>query len=189
MNQRTDKNRQLATDNRQLPSRSDGSRRRAIYPGSFDPVTNGHLDLIERALSIFDEVIVAVATNRAKQPFFSTQERLQLLRDILGDRPGLFIESLDGLLVECAAQREAFVVIRGLRAVSDFEGEFQMALTNRRLEPRIETIFLAPREDCIFLSSRIVKEVASLGGNVEAFVPRPVVEALRRKYSTNNSQG
>lgn len=157
--------------------------RRAIYPGSFDPVTNGHLDLIERALGIFDEVIVAVATNREKTPLFSTEERLDLLRSVLGIRPGLFIESLEGLLVESAAKREAFVVIRGLRAVSDFEGEFQMALTNRRLEPRIETIFLAPREDCIFLSSRIVKEVALLGGDISDFVPKPVVEELKKKYA------
>jgi pantetheine-phosphate adenylyltransferase len=156
--------------------------RRAIYPGSFDPVTNGHLDLIERALGIFDEVIVAVASNREKTALFSTLERLELLHSVLGERPGLYIESLDGLLVECAARREAFVVIRGLRAVSDFEGEFQMALTNRRLEPRIETIFLPPREDCIFLSSRVVKEVALLGGNVSQFVPKAVASALQKKY-------
>jgi len=169
-----------ATHQRQSPLQ--GARRRAIYPGSFDPVTNGHLDLIERSLGIFDEVIVAVATNREKSPLFSTEERLDLLRKALGKRPGLFIESLEGLLVESAAKREAFVVIRGLRAVSDFEGEFQMALTNRRLEPRIETIFLAPREDCIFLSSRIVKEVAMLGGDVSDFVPKPVVEELKKKF-------
>lgn len=165
----------------ELPKKSRGYYR-AIYPGSFDPVTNGHLDLIERALGIFRELIVAVATNREKSPLFSTHERLQLLQSSLGNRPGLYIESLDGLLVECAAKREAFVVIRGLRAVSDFEGEFQMALTNRRLEPRIETIFLPPREDCIFLSSRIVKEVALLGGNVSDFVPEVVAEALKKKY-------
>ncbi len=160
--------------------------RRAIYPGSFDPLTNGHLDLIERALNIFDEVIVAVATNSSKQPLFSTQERLALLHGVLGERPGLLIESLDGLLVDAAARRKAFVVIRGLRAISDFEGEFQMALTNRRLEPRIETMFLAPREDCIFLNSRLVKEVASLGGNITPFVPKLVVEALEKKFLTNN---
>ncbi len=163
-------------------SSHDRGIRRAIYPGSFDPLTNGHLDLIERALGIFDEVIVAVATNREKTPLFSTLERLELLHSVLGERPGLYIESLDGLLVECAARREAFVVIRGLRAVSDFEGEFQMALTNRRLEPRIETIFLPPREDCIFLSSRVVKEVALLGGNISQFVPKAVASALQKKY-------
>lgn len=155
--------------------------KRAIYPGSFDPVTNGHLDLIHRALGIFDEVIVAVAKNDAKKPRFSTQERMELLRKSIGNHSGLSVESLDGLLVNFAKKREAFVLIRGLRAVSDFEFEFQMALTNRRLEPKIETIFLAPREDCIFLSSRIVKEVASLGGDVTAFVPQVVAEALQKK--------
>jgi pantetheine-phosphate adenylyltransferase len=158
--------------------------KRAIYPGSFDPVTNGHLDLIQRALGIFDEVVVAVAVNKEKTPLFSTEERISLLKKCLGEKPGLFVESLDGLLVERARAREAFVVIRGLRAVSDFEVEFQMALTNRRLEPRIETIFLAPREDCIFLSSRIVKEVASLGGDVTAFVPEVVKTALKEKFKT-----
>lgn len=157
-------------------------QRRAIYPGSFDPVTNGHLDLIERALGMFDEVVVAVASNKNKKPLFSTEERVDLIKATLGERPGLFVESLEGLLVEAARKREAFVVIRGLRAVSDFEFEFQMALTNRRLEPRIETIFLAPREDCIFLSSQIVKEVASLGGNVAPFVPEVVRTALQKKF-------
>lgn len=155
--------------------------KRAIYPGSFDPVTNGHLDLIERALKIFDEVIVAVAHNAEKKPLFSTEERIELLKESLGARPRLMVEPLEGLLVDAARKREAFVVIRGLRAVSDFEFEFQMALTNRRLEPKVETIFLAPREDCIFLSSRIVKEVAFLGGDVTPFVPLHVVKALRGK--------
>lgn len=181
MKQEAKHNCEPRTANCELKLRSSVGR--AIYPGSFDPMTNGHLDLIERALKIFDEVIVAVATNKEKTALFSTEERLELLRNVLGNRPGLFIESLDGLLVECARNREAFVVIRGLRAVSDFEGEFQMALTNRRLEPRIETIFLAPREDCIFLSSRIVKEVASFGGNVAAFVPEVVKVALEKKLS------
>jgi pantetheine-phosphate adenylyltransferase len=156
--------------------------RRAIYPGSFDPVTNGHLDLIERSLKIFDEVIVAVASNREKIPLFSTEERVQLLKESLGHHPRLIVQSLEGLLVDTAREREAFVIIRGLRAVSDFEFEFQMALTNRRLEPKVETIFLAPREDCIFLSSKIVKEVASHGGEVAPFVPLHVVEALRQKF-------
>jgi len=156
---------------------------RAIYPGSFDPVTNGHLDLIERSLKIFDEVIVAVARNAEKHPLFSVEERIALLKESMGSHPRVRIESLEGLLVEAARNQEAFVIIRGLRAVSDFEFEFQMALTNRRLEPKVETIFLAPREDCIFLSSRIVKEVASLRGDVSAFVPKHVVKALRSKFS------
>ena len=158
------------------------SARRAIYPGSFDPVTNGHLDLIERALGLFDEVIVGVADNGAKNPLFTAAERVDLIRRSVGERPGLSIEPLDGLLVDFCARRGAFVVIRGLRAVSDFEFEFQMALTNRRLQPKIETIFLTPKEDCIFLSSRIVKEVARLGGDASPFVPAPALVALDGKF-------
>lgn len=159
------------------------SHRRAIYPGSFDPVTNGHLDLITRAMGLFDEVIIGVADNEAKKPLFTTGERLDLVRQSVGECKGLSVEPLNGLLVNFCIRRGAFVVIRGLRAVSDFEFEFQMALTNRRLEPKIETIFLTPREDCIFLSSRIVKEVARLGGDVGPFVSAPVLDALKRKYS------
>jgi pantetheine-phosphate adenylyltransferase len=158
------------------------SRRRAIYPGSFDPVTNGHLDLISRSLGLFDEVIIGVADNEAKSPLFTTEERVDLIRQSVGDQPGLSVEPLNGLLVDFCRRRESFVVIRGLRAVSDFEFEFQMALTNRRLEPKIETIFLTPREDCIFLSSRIVKEVARLGGDVFPFVSAPVLAALKEKF-------
>lgn len=155
---------------------------KAIYPGSFDPVTNGHLDLIERSLNIFDEVIVAVARNAEKKPLFSVEERMALLQESVKAHSRVSVKALEGLLVDAARKQEAFVIIRGLRAVSDFEFEFQMALTNRRLEPKVETIFLAPREDCIFLSSRIVKEVASLGGDVSPFVPKHVVQALRGKF-------
>ena len=158
------------------------SHRRAIYPGSFDPVTNGHLDLIERAMGLFDEVIVGVADNEAKNPLFTTDERVDLISRSVGSHSGLTVEPLNGLLVDFCRYRGAFVVIRGLRAVSDFEFEFQMALTNRRLEPKIETIFLTPREDCIFLSSRIVKEVARLGGNVSPFVSAPVLSSLKGKF-------
>ena len=158
------------------------SRRRAIYPGSFDPVTNGHLDLIERAMGLFDEVIIGVADNEAKSPLFTTGERVDLIRGSVGNHEGLTVEPLNGLLIDFCRRREAFVVIRGLRAVSDFEFEFQMALTNRRLEPKIETIFLTPREDCIFLSSRIVKEVARLGGDVSPFVSAPVLSSLKGKF-------
>jgi pantetheine-phosphate adenylyltransferase len=158
------------------------SHRYAIYPGSFDPVTNGHLDLIKRSLGLFDEVIVGVADNEAKSPLFTTEQRIDLICRSIGEQPGLSVEPLNGLLVDFCRRREAFVVIRGLRAVSDFEFEFQMALTNRRLEPKIETIFLTPREDCIFLSSRIVKEVARLGGDVSPFVPIPVHAALKGKF-------
>jgi len=159
---------------------------RAIYPGSFDPVTNGHLDLIKRSIGLFDEVIIGVADNEAKEPLFSTGERISLIEKSIGEHKGLTVEPLNGLLVDFCRRREAFVVIRGLRAVSDFEFEFQMALTNRRLESKIETIFLTPREDCIFLSSRIVKEVARLGGDVSPFVSLPVHAALREKFPKAN---
>jgi len=158
------------------------SHRRAIYPGSFDPVTNGHLDLITRSLGLFDEVIIGVADNEAKNPLFTTGERVDLIRRSVGEQSGLSVEPLNGLLVDFCRRREAFVVIRGLRAVSDFEFEFQMALTNKRLEPKIETLFLTPREDCIFLSSRIVKEVARLEGDVTPFVSVPVLSALKGKF-------
>lgn len=156
---------------------------RAIYPGSFDPVTFGHIDVIERALRLFDEVVVAVAPSEGKHPLFDLEERLALLRESLPDSPGLHIKRLDGLLVEFVAAEGAGVVIRGVRAVSDFEFEFQMALMNRRLAPVIETIFMMPREDYSYLSSRIVKEVARLGGDVSGVVPAPVVSALRRRFA------
>ncbi|MCX7868819.1 MAG: pantetheine-phosphate adenylyltransferase [Terrimicrobiaceae bacterium] len=157
-------------------------RNRAIYPGSFDPVTFGHLDVIRRASQIFDQLVVAVAENEAKHPLFDAGERLGMLRESSADLPNVVVETLDGLLVEFAKRRGIFVVIRGLRAVSDFEFEFQMALMNRRLEPRLETIFLTPQEEHTFLSSRIVKEVARLGGDVSAFVPPAAVTALARHF-------
>lgn len=155
--------------------------RSAIYPGSFDPVTFGHLDIIERASSLFDQLIIAVADNDAKQPLFSAEERMDLLREVLGVRPGIRIARLNGLLVDFARSEDCHVVVRGLRAVSDFEFEFQMALMNRRLYPKLETVFLTPKEDCTFLSSRIVKEVARLGGDVRQFVPGVVAGHLARK--------
>ncbi|MFL6541896.1 MAG: pantetheine-phosphate adenylyltransferase [Chthoniobacterales bacterium] len=155
--------------------------RRAIYPGSFDPVTNGHLDVVERARKLFDEVIVAVAYNEQKQPLFSLEERLELLRATIGDQDGVQFAPMPGLLVDFAVERNATAVVRGLRAVSDFEFEFQMALMNRKLEARVETIFLMPKEEYTYLSSRIVKEIARLGGDVAKFVPAPVAEALRKK--------
>jgi pantetheine-phosphate adenylyltransferase len=151
--------------------------RRAIYPGSFDPVTNGHLDVIERARKLFDEVIVAVAHNDQKQPLFSLEERLELLRATIGEADHVRVAPLDGLLVSFAAT----AVIRGLRAVSDFEFEFQMALMNRKLESSVETIFLMPKEEYTYLSSRIVKEIARLGGDIASFVPPRVAEAFARK--------
>lgn len=157
--------------------------RRAIYPGSFDPVTNGHLDVIDRARKLFDEVIVGVAHNDQKQPLFSLEERLELLRATIGKLDRVQIAPLGGLLVEFAVQNEAVAVVRGLRAVSDFEFEFQMALMNRKLEGRVETIFLMPKEEYTYLSSRIVKEIARLGGDIAKFVPPHVVEAFARKLN------
>jgi pantetheine-phosphate adenylyltransferase len=157
--------------------------RRAIYPGSFDPVTNGHLDVIERARKLFDEVVVAVAHNDEKQPLFSLEERLELLRETAGRIDNVRIAEFKGLLVDFAKAEKAGAVIRGLRAVSDFEFEFQMALMNRKLEAGVETIFLMPKEEYTYLSSRIVKEIARLGGDVSSFVPARVAKALGRKFS------
>ena len=156
--------------------------RRAIYPGSFDPITNGHLDVIERARKLFDEVVVAVAHNDEKQPLFSLKERLDLLRETAGKIDNVRIAEFEGLLVEFARNEEAGVVIRGLRAISDFEFEFQMALMNRKLDSAVETIFLMPKEEYTYLSSRIVKEIARLGGDVGGFVPACVAKALSRKF-------
>jgi pantetheine-phosphate adenylyltransferase len=156
--------------------------RRAIYPGSFDPVTNGHVDIVERARKLFDQVIVAVADNDEKQPLFSLRERLDLLRRTVGEIDNVRIAQFKGLLVEFAKAEKAGAVIRGLRAVSDFEFEFQMALMNRKLDAVVETIFLMPKEEYTYLSSRIVKEIARLGGDVSSFVPAFVVKALNRKF-------
>jgi pantetheine-phosphate adenylyltransferase len=161
--------------------------RRAIYPGSFDPVTNGHLDIIERARKLFDEVIVAVAHNDEKQPLLSLKERLDLLRETAGKIDNVRIAQLEGLLVEFARAEKAGAVIRGLRAVSDFEFEFQMALMNRKLDAGVETIFLMPKEEYTYLSSRIVKEIARLGGDVSGFVPPAVANTLSKKFAPRHS--
>jgi pantetheine-phosphate adenylyltransferase len=155
--------------------------RRAIYPGSFDPVTFGHLDVIDRARKLFDEVIIAVAHNDQKHPLFSLDERLGFLKNALGKIRNVEVAPLDGLLVNFAIARKATAVIRGLRAISDFEFEFQMALMNRKLEATVETIFLMPKEEYTYLSSRIVKEIARLGGDVTDFVPGTVAKALSAK--------
>ncbi len=156
--------------------------KRAIYPGSFDPVTFGHIDVIGRALRLFDEVIVAVAPSEGKSPLFPMAERLDLIRASVPGETRLSVKQFDGLLVDFVKEEKAAAVIRGLRAVSDFEFEFQMALMNRRLAPDVETIFLMPKEDYSYISSRIVKEVARLGGDVSGVVPAPVAEALRHKF-------
>lgn len=157
--------------------------RHAIYPGSFDPITLGHLDLIHRASQLFDTVVVAVALNEAKNALFSVEERIAMIEEAVAGAKGIAVRRLDGLLVDFAREENAFVVIRGLRAVSDFEFEFQMALMNRRLETRLETVFLTPKEDYTFLSSRIVKEVARLGGDVTPFVPAAVAQRLKARFS------
>ena len=157
--------------------------RRAIYPGSFDPVTNGHLDVIQRAAKLFDEVIVAVAVNDQKRSLFTADERTALITTSIAGMENVRVSRFDGLLVEFASAQHAHAVIRGLRAVSDFEFEFQMALMNRKLDPHIETIFLMPAEKYTYLSSRIVKEISRLSGNVEAFVPPSVAAALREKHA------
>ena len=153
--------------------------RRAIYPGSFDPVTNGHLDIIERGCKLFDEIIVSILVNPDKQPFFTLEERHQMLNEVLPSisqgRCTVRVDSFQGLLVNYAVAQQADVIVRGIRAISDYEYEFQMALMNRRLEPGIETVFMMPAETYSYVSSRLVKEVFQLGGAVEGLVP-PVVE-------------
>lgn len=155
--------------------------RTAIYPGSFDPLTNGHLDVIQRAAKLFDRVIVAVAKNESKHPLFTLNERVSLVRNAVAKLPNVEADSFDGLLVEYAAECKAKAIVRGLRAVSDFEFEFQLALMNRKLDENIETIFMMPKDTYTFLSSRIVKEIARLGGDVSPFVPPNVHTALVKK--------
>lgn len=152
----------------------------AIYPGSFDPITNGHLDLIERAARLFDRLIVAILRNEGKEPLFTAEERVMMLRQVLKDYPNVEVDSFEGLLVDYAARKGASVIVRGIRAISDYEYELQMALMNRRLAPDIETVFLMAGEAYSFISSRLVKEVASLGGDVSGLVP-PVVDARLRE--------
>jgi pantetheine-phosphate adenylyltransferase len=156
----------------------------AIYPGSFDPPTRGHEDLIRRSLALADQLIVAVATNAAKQPLFSVDERLALLRATCEGEPRVTIAAFEGLLADYAKRVGATMVVRGLRAVSDFEYEFQMALMNRQLHPSLETVFLVPAVDLTYLSSSMVREVARFGGDVRAQVHPVVAEALRRRFQT-----
>ncbi len=155
----------------------------AIYPGSFDPVTFGHIDLIKRATQIFDEVIIGVANNLAKQPLFSTDERFELLTEATKGIEGITVEVFDGLVTDFAEKRGANVLVRGLRMISDFEYELQMALTNRRIKETIETVFLMPSEGNSFLSSTLIKEAASLGADVSSFVPQAVAERLKEKLN------
>jgi pantetheine-phosphate adenylyltransferase len=155
----------------------------AIYPGTFDPITFGHVDVVERAAQLFPRVVILVARNTLKQPLFSDTERIAMIREIFRGRRGIEVEGFDGLLVDYARKRKASVLIRGLRAVSDFEFEFQMALTNRKLSSTLETIFLVPREQYTYLNSSIVREVARLGGDVSGFVPANVRRRLTRRFA------
>ena len=161
--------------------------RTAIYPGSFDPITNGHLDVLHRAAKLFDRVIVAVARNDSKQPLFTLEERVQMVARAVRQMPNVEADSFEGLLVSYVERRSAQAVVRGLRAVSDFEFEFQLALMNRKLNERIETIFMMPKDTYTFLSSRIVKEMAQLGGDVSAFVPAHVRSALAGKFGSKQA--
>lgn len=153
----------------------------AIYPGTFDPLTNGHIDLVQRTLKIFDEVIIAVAPSYKKQPLFTTKERISLIKGSIKALKGARVESFSNLLVDYVKDKKSIAIIRGLRAVSDFEYELQMALMNRRLDANIETVFLMPSDEYTFLSSTLVKEVASFGGSVAGLVPDAVDKALKKK--------
>jgi pantetheine-phosphate adenylyltransferase len=153
----------------------------AIYPGSFDPLTNGHVDIIERGARIFDQIIVAILANVEKTPLFSVSERVALIQDVFKDRPNVQVDTFDGLLVDYAQRKHASVLVRGLRAVSDFEYEFQMALMNRHLAPGIETVFMMPAEQYTYISSRLIKEVFMLNGKIDGLVPPVVEERLRAK--------
>lgn len=157
--------------------------RTAIYPGSFDPLTNGHLDVIQRAAKLFDRVIVAVAASESKHPLFSLAERLEMVKHSIRDMRHVEADAFDGLLADYVRRRGAQAVVRGLRAVSDFEFEFQLALVNRKLNDQFETIFMMPKETYTFLSSRMVKEIARLGGEVSCFVPAHVRRALAKKFA------
>jgi pantetheine-phosphate adenylyltransferase len=153
----------------------------AVYPGSFDPLTNGHIDIIERGSRLFDRIIIAVLINLEKAPLFTVPERVQIAREVFQDRPNVEVDTFDGLLVEYARSRRASVIVRGLRAVSDFEYEMQMALMNRRLNHEVETVFMMPGEPYTYVSSRLVKEVVALGGSVSGLVPEIVERRLRDK--------
>jgi len=161
-----------------------GIIRKAVYPGSFDPVTLGHLDIIKRAAEMFDGVVVAVLENRGKTPLFSVQERMEQLRRAVKPYRNVEVDSFSGLLVEYLRRRDIRVAIRGLRAVSDLEYEFQLAHVNRKLYPRMETVFLMPGEKYVYLTSTIVREVASLGGKLHSHVPPAVAAALRKKFKS-----
>jgi pantetheine-phosphate adenylyltransferase len=165
------------------------SRSLALFPGSFDPITNGHLDIIARSLSVFDAVIVAILVNPEKRPLFTIEERVAIIEQAYSREKRVRVDTFSGLLVQYAAKVRASVIIRGLRAISDFEYEFQMALMNRRLSPRVETVFMMPAEQYSYLSSRLVKEVFDLGGSVRGLVPTVVERRLAEKYGRRGRLG
>lgn len=160
---------------------SDQRSRLAVYPGSFDPLTNGHVDIIERGARLFDRIVIAILLNLEKAPLFSVDERVAIARDVFRDEPNVEVETFSGLLIDYAERRRADVIVRGLRAISDFEYEMQMALMNRRLNRSIETVFMMPAERYTYLSSRLAKEVFALGGSVTGLVPEVVEARLREK--------
>ena len=153
----------------------------AVFPGSFDPLTNGHVDIISRGARLFDRLVVAILVNAEKSPLFTTGERVEMTRAVFASMPNVEVDTFDGLLVDYVERRKAQVIVRGLRAVSDFEYEFQMALMNRRLNGKIETVFMMPAEQYSYISSRLIKEVFSLGGRVQGLVPELIEERLREK--------
>ena len=161
----------------------------AIYPGSFDPFTNGHLDILKRAVQMFERVVVTVAVNQKKNSVFTGEERVDLIKEVIKDEPwkeNVVVEQFTGLLIDFARQKKINVLLRGVRQISDFEYEFRMALTNRRLAPEIDTVFLMPDEQLTFISATIVKEVAAWGGDLSSFVPKNVAVALRKKYEESS---
>jgi pantetheine-phosphate adenylyltransferase len=159
----------------------------AVYPGSFDPLTNGHVDIILRGARLFDRIVVAMLVNAEKSPLFTMDERVDIARDVFKNQPNVEIATFDGLLVDYVERRQAQVIVRGLRAISDFEFEFQMALMNRRLNSKIETIFMMPAEQYTYISSRLIKEVFALGGRVHGLVPELVEERLRDKVTARQA--
>ena len=160
----------------------------AVYPGSFDPITNGHLDLIQRGSRLFDKLIVSILRNETKEPLFSVEERMEMLHEVVQAYPNVAVDSFNGLLVDHAAAHSAAVLLRGIRAISDYEYELQMTLMNRRLRPDIETVFMMANETYSFISSRLVKEVFDLGGNISGLVP-PTVEARMRRMLSKSKRG
>lgn len=166
------------------PVNTPPARLIAVYPGSFDPLTNGHLDLISRGARLVDQLIIAVLQNTHKQPLFTVEERIAMIREATSALPNIEVDSFEGLLVDYAARRQANAILRGIRAISDYESELQMALLNRRMRPETETIFLLAGEEYSFISSHMIKEIITLGGDVSTFVPPVVANSLRVKFST-----